>query len=1499
MKKMRTYLLYFLAPAFLFMPDANAQMIKEVHHNREDFFLDITAILQYTSNKSYLAEGATLLEAFAPAWESSYFGPHQREKIYSISDAMLHMSMRSYPHFYEFVSCLSLFAQKRHDSRSFNHWLTQADTLARQSSFRQTADFITYSLKLLSSGMLYESRSRAWYFRNGEPAFGIDSLLYVGFDELDLICSTNRDSTEILKTRGKYYPLTEHWYGSGGRITWRRAGYDEEKVYAELGAYDIDMTTLSFDCDSAVLHNKMYFDFPVPGKLSEKVLSSPPGNRASYPRFESAFRDYEILGFFENINFTGGFGMQGRKLLCSGYPENPARFIFKKGEDYFAVIRSQLFEVEHDKITSSPASFSIYFDQDSIYHPGLQMKYDNQTRLLSLVRLNRGIAQSPFFDAYHRVDLYCEAIYWVMNSDEISFETVKGISQESQVTFESEKYYSEYEYYKLQGIDQVNPLVVLRKYHQRYGSKTVKVGALADFIGKPVEQAVSMLLLLEARGFVVYNSDKREAFIKQRLMDYIDAHAGRIDYDVIHFTSKTRGQSNAVVELATFDMLIRGVPEISISDSQMVYIYPADGKIVMKKNRDFSFSGRVRAGLFEFYAQDCLFEYDSFRINMPRIDSMSFFVKVPDMVGKSGQPVYYRVQAMVEDMYGHMLIDRPDNKSGLKNNPEFPVFTSLGNSFVYYDRSNEIAGLYDRSEFFYELDPFVLDSLDNFSTSGLRFNGYLSTGGITPPLRDELVVMPDYSLGTYSLVKSEEGLPLYDGKAVFYDSLMMDNSGLYGAGKMEYLSSVTKASEIRMYPDSVISETNSFTIDKMLGQVEYADVTTGRVKQKWYPDSNLMMLEMIDEPFVLYDSASRFLGSMEITPGGMKGSGDFVFERARIESRNFVFGHHGLQADTSDFRLFTDTSFTELAFLTDDYRTSLDFDRRMGNFISTGGSSLVNIPFNRFICYMDEIEWEMDKQLMRFRNNIVGQIPDIDAMGKEELIGLELEGAEFISTRPEQDSLRFFSARASYDMARNMIYAEDVKIVKVADAAIFPDDGKLTIYPDALIETLSDAVIIADTARRYHQIYDANVNIFSRHSYTAAGMVDYVDIAGDSQQLFMSSVQVDSLGRTFAGGMVSAADQFMLSPWFSFSGDVNLFSQEQFMRFRGGFGIRQECLAPMAAQPLMDTFIDPLNIRIPVPDSLKNTEGEVVAAGLAFSPGRGDFYPAFMGTLRSEEDERVMSATGLLAYEGEGEMFTVSADATKIPAYVGLQADKCVLEAAGPVELSMDLPYVKLDLYGQANHFIIPDSTRFDLVMGFDFFFDQDILRRFSRSLADANLPGTESSGSKFMGFLKERMPEAAATRVITDLNTFGTIRRLPQELNYAILLSHVSCNWVRSEGSLVSYGDIGVFSIGEQVVNRLVPGYVEIEKRAGGYGVVSLYFEIPGGDWYFFSYRNYIMQAISSDEGFNNELLNLKEDKRILSSKDEEAPYEFLISSRRRMIDFVRKMEDINTTIK
>jgi len=1489
------FILVFFIMLLSYPGSSRAQMIKEFHQNKNDYFLDVTAALQYTSNKDYLAKGEVVLGTFAGVWESGYFKPHHREKIYEVSNSMLAKSMRSYPHFYEFISILSKFVAKGLDENSLELWLTEIDTIGKQRSSRPTADFLAYTLNLFDNNMLYETRSRAWYFRNGDFTFDYDSLLYLYFEKTDLICSTRRDSMEVLETRGKYYIANDIWAGKTGTITWRRAGFPEDSVYAELKYYNVDLKSLSFTADSAVLYNKMYFSFPILGTFTEKILSSPPGNRASYPRFESYFKDYEVQSIFENVNYTGGIGMEGRKVLCNGNGDSPATYVFKKGGDYFAVIRSRLFEIEGEQIMSSPASFAIYFDKDSIYHPGLQMKYNNSTRLLSLVRLNRGTAQSPFFNAYHNVNMYCEALYWVMNSEELSFEVIRGLSQVSTADFESDQYYSEFDYYKLQGIDEVNPLILIKKYTESYGNKVVQVGVLADYMKKPVEQAVSMLLLLDSKGFVVYSSDKRNALVKDRLFNYVEAHAGNIDYDVIRFDSETRQKSNAVVELATFDMLISGVPEISLSDSQNVYIYPVNEEIVMKENKGFSFSGRVRAGLFDFYAQDCLFEYDTFKINLPQIDSMSFFVKVQDTTGKES---FNRVQAVVENMTGYILIDRPGNKSGLKTYPQYPIFTSTANSFVYYDGLADLDGTYNREQFYYELDPFVLDSLDDFSTTGLHFDGYLATGGILPPLEDKLVVMPDYSLGVNSIT-DEEGLPLYDGRAKFYDTISMDNAGLHGAGKFEYLTSVTHASDIDFFPDSVTATTNSFSIRDMLGTVEYADVSVGTAKQRWYPDSNLMTIEMMDDAFNMYDSTSVFRGSLALTPQGLSGEGDFSFERALIESDDFVYGHHSMRADTSDFRLYTDTSYSELAFLMDDYSTFLDFDQRQGKFISTGVSSDIDIPFNKFMCFMDEIYWDMDKQVMQLNNNIAEEIPNINELSMAELIGLDLEGSDFISTAAEQDSLRFFSTSAKYDLQKNILYAEDVKIIRVADAAIFPGDGKLNILKDGLIETLRYAHIIADTAAKNHHIYDANVNIFSKHNYVASGNIDYTDVTGETTPIYLSSINVDSLGKTNAYGHLSDTVAFHLSPWYAFVGDVRLESHEEFLRFDGYYNLKQDCYMAFNNRPLVDTLINPDEIIIPVPDSLRGPDGEHILTSLAFSTSTESFYPAFFSSRKRDDDIEVLKASGMLSYEQENETFTVAeASDDGLRPYLSFHSDNCVLEGVGPINSGIDLPYVAMDLFGQAGYYIIPDSTRFDLVMGIDFFFDPNVLKRFSSSLTDANLPGTETGDQKFMTFLKQRIPEGEANKIISDLGTFGNIRRLPEGIKYTILLNQVKFNWNPQTYSFVSYGDLAIFSVGEEVVNRIVPGYIEIERKASGYGVVNMYFEIPDGDWYFFSYRNYILQAISSNEGFNTEILNLNEDKRIIYSKDEESPYEFVISSRRKMIDFKRKMEEANGII-
>jgi hypothetical protein len=95
-------------------------------------------------------------------------------------------------------------------------------------------------------------------------------------------------------------------------------------------------------------------------------------------------------------------------------------------------------------------------------------------------------------------------------------------------------------------------------------------------------------------------------------------------------------------------------------------------------------------------------------------------------------------------------------------------------------------------------------------------------------------------------------------------------------------------------------------------------------------------------------------------------------------------------------------------------------------------------------------------------------------------------------------------------------------------------------------------------------------------------------------------------------------------------------------------------------------------------------------------------------------------------------------------------------------------------------------------------------------------------------------------------------------------------------------------------LVNRNVPGIIEIQRRPDGNGEMHIYLQLPDDKWYYFNYRNFYMQAISSNDGFNNELMRIDQDKRLLVDKEQDMAYEYVISSRRKMVDFKRRMEEV-----
>jgi hypothetical protein len=106
-----------------------------------------------------------------------------------------------------------------------------------------------------------------------------------------------------------------------------------------------------------------------------------------------------------------------------------------------------------------------------------------------------------------------------------------------------------------------------------------------------------------------------------------------------------------------------------------------------------------------------------------------------------------------------------------------------------------------------------------------------------------------------------------------------------------------------------------------------------------------------------------------------------------------------------------------------------------------------------------------------------------------------------------------------------------------------------------------------------------------------------------------------------------------------------------------------------------------------------------------------------------------------------------------------------------------------------------------------------------------------------------------------------------------------------------MSKGLIGVSSIGKDPINRYAYGNLELIRRRSG-DIITLYLEVNPLQYYFFDYRNGIMQAYSSDNEFNNRINETKQDKRTMNKPGVDEKYEYLVSTSRKVFDFLRRMQ-------
>jgi hypothetical protein len=478
--------------------------------------------------------------------------------------------------------------------------------------------------------MLYESNIVRWKATAADAHFQyLDGKLLLLFRNTDLMCYAFNDSSVIYNTEGIYDPIEFRWAGQGGKVPWNRVGLPENEVYATLGDYRLRTQFSKFDADSVLFYNPKLFPEPQFGKFAENVQYFKDTISASYPRFESYNKRYVLKDIFSGVDYEGGYAFHGARFMGTGDLKNPASFHFKYKGETAVRITSPSFTIRPDRISSSMARLVIYLDEDSLFHPGLEIEFREKTRTLSAYTVEIGTGKSRFFNTYHGVDVAAEELHWNMTEGKIKFRTSAGMSGASECYFESRDYFSKSNFDRLKGIDAQHPLFAIRQYSQRVGRKEIGLDEYARYLRMDPVQVMMQLIGLANQGYILYNIEQGEFVVQDRLASSLMAMAGLTDYDVMTFYSATSaGTPNAEIDLGTLNMDVFGLQDaIQLSDSQNVFIYPDKGQVTMQQNRSFVFSGMMRVGQFRFVVKDAHFNYQKFIIDAPDIRSLTFSVR--------------------------------------------------------------------------------------------------------------------------------------------------------------------------------------------------------------------------------------------------------------------------------------------------------------------------------------------------------------------------------------------------------------------------------------------------------------------------------------------------------------------------------------------------------------------------------------------------------------------------------------------------------------------------------------------------------------------------------------------------------------------------------------------------------------------------------------------------------------------------------------------------------
>ncbi|HHP7240921.1 MAG TPA: hypothetical protein ACFCUD_04585 [Cyclobacteriaceae bacterium] len=1298
------------------------------------------------------------------------------------------------------------------------------------------------------------------YDVNLETKFGFLDVAgpVIEFENLSLELVTRYDSSIIKDVSGFFLLRKLLFIGEQGTFDWSRQVRAGEGAKVGLGKFFLKAKSAELQSAYAKAEYPVYFKGGTQG-FFKFISQEPIGGAYKYPQFTSYHADLNFDLPEDNVSFYGGFGIKGNKTYGKNLSNEKGTLTILDGNGRSAVFRSRLFEFQDSTILGPNTSFSLIHNNDSLYHSNVKLRYDRAKHWMGVYNYDGKGKDRPFNSTFFEMEFLADAIEWDLDTDSLNIE-IMNASNIIPAIFTSHDYFNNNTYEKHTGLFSYHPVALVVKYADDYNIKKYNLSDLKfayDFNPKFMEASMKYL---NALGFINYNVRTEDIEVLPKAFHQVKSNFKKKDYDHLLISSLSSAYPNATISFDSAVMIIRGVKEFYLSAERGVTVEPDSGIVKLKKGRGLLFDGTVNAGEMVFKGKKFLFDYQGFSLDMKAIDSIR--LSYQDTLSTDSSKVDDEAKKETVDNHltetsGILSIDRPGNKSGIKEYPNYPLFSSNSNSTVYFNQEDILDGAYDRSIRF-EVPPFVMDSVDSENPSAAGFEGTFYTNGIFPEFDETLLIMPDKSFGFYHSIPSE-GFNLYNGPGKIYGKLKLDKNGIQSEGSLSFLSTKLFSDDFTFYMDSVTAVGSGGNIeDKVLDNASFPQAVLGKFKMRWLPRKDSLYIENIEEPFQFYNGTASLDGKANITTNGMLGSGTLLTRGTIAKSKNLKFTKKSYSARHADFKVLTDIP-DKPALAGDDILLDFDLDNNIADIQpEVEGVAAISFPYAQIKTSITKATWDLADQKVY--------------MNKPE--DVDIKNSYFYSTRPELDSLAFNATEAVYDFNTTELVINGIPFITVADAKIIPQNNRTIIQENSKLQTLTNAEIILDTLNEYHYLYDAEVEIFSKNDYAGSATYQLTTASMDTFAIRFENFNLQEIEyegdkkrkkyklTTVSEANVDENDLLKISSEIFYKGKVKLFAFREALSLDGFVKLNIDNLPDVDWLAYTSDGTDK-NVSINVNNSITQN-GDSLHIGIHYTFD-GRIYTTFTNRKESDLDYDAFSPNGYLSFNDEKQYFIVEEKTSRDEGFFydndvmiyDDNSEKIVFE--GLFDFFPNLPDFKIDAsvignaslsdnYYEANSFLIldfPFNKSLASLMTKDL---NDIVERIGPPLA------YEISENDLQKLSYHVGDEVTKTFELKSIDRYIPLIQTSSALLKPLVLSDIKFIWSPEYRSWYSKGKIGLSNIYQSDINAKFDGFCEIKNTEEG-AVFHLFLYAAPGSWYYFNLQENQLSLYSGNPEYNQEV--------------------------------------------